>query len=223
MKTGNGYVHKRSVRKILRFRNYSKSKDEKMSCREKLMLFVPWRNEELELVNIDPVKKVEERMIIITENSAPFYHKSRMSEEDIFHEVENAQLETEENVNVEVFMDSLADYIVEEDFISGGSNPTKVVEKFRPNKLFSDEEYLKIMRRLNQKQKQFVYHVLNAFKTNRVIYNFLSGGAGVGKSEVVTAIVQSVLRYTTVSMSFKPDGMPVVVGAPTGKAAFEVL
>jgi len=79
------------------------------------------------------------------------------------------------------------------------------------------------MRRLNKKQKQFVYHVLNAFKNNRVIYNFLSGGAGVGKIEVITAIVQSVLRYATKSMSFKPDNLPVVVGAPTGKAAFEVL
>jgi len=41
----SGFVRKRLVRKILRFRNFKRASDPLNYFREQLMLFAPWRNE----------------------------------------------------------------------------------------------------------------------------------------------------------------------------------
>lgn len=54
-----------------------------------------------------------------------------------------------------------------------------------------DSECRELVQSLNQKQMEFFYHVLHLVKTtNDPIYNFLSGGAGVGKSVLLKALYQ---------------------------------
>lgn len=53
-----------------------------------------------------------------------------------------------------------------------------------------------MVQKLNIEQKQFFYHVLHHMKTKyQPIYPFLSGGAGVGKSHLINALYQAVLKY----------------------------
>jgi hypothetical protein len=80
------------------------------------------------------------------------------------------------------------------------------------------------MRALNEKQRRFVLNVLNLLKTSKEpFYYFLSGGAGVGKSHAITAVVQSYIRYNCQFPTTHPEDICVLVAAPTGKAAFNVF
>ena len=53
-----------------------------------------------------------------------------------------------------------------------------------------DQEYRQLVQTLNQKQKEFFfYHILHLVKTtDKPFYYFLSGGAGVGKSHLISSI-----------------------------------
>nr|KAG5686477.1 hypothetical protein BaRGS_030059 [Batillaria attramentaria] len=55
-----GYIIKRKKSKILRFRNFDQLKDPTNYCREQLMLYHPWRDEETELININHEARYEE-------------------------------------------------------------------------------------------------------------------------------------------------------------------
>jgi hypothetical protein len=46
---------------------------------------------------------------------------------------------------------------------------------------------------------------------------------GVGKSRLIEAIVQSILRHCSKEVGRNLEVFPVVVAAPTGKAAFNVM
>lgn len=61
------------------------------------------------------------------------------------------------------------------------------------------------------------------FKTeDEPLYNFLSGGAGVGKSVVTRAVYQSLIRCLNVKPGSNPDDTKVLLCAPTGKAAHNI-
>jgi hypothetical protein len=80
------------------------------------------------------------------------------------------------------------------------------------------------MRTLNDKQSRFVLNSLHLLKSSSSPFHyFLSGGAGVGKSHVVTAIVQSYIRYHWKIPQINPGHYCVIVAAPEGKAAFSVF
>jgi len=102
-------------------------------------------------------------------------------------------------------------FYFEESFHDNAGKETSRVSQFLPTKTIEEAEYLSIMRSLNHKQRKFVLHVLHCFKTGKKFYHFLTGGAGVGKSQVITAIVQSILRYCNSLPGFHPDYLPVLV------------
>ena len=79
------------------------------------------------------------------------------------------------------------------------------------------------MQSLNEKQRQFFYHVLHSVKTtDKPLRLFLSGGAGVGKSTVTNALYEALIRYLNSIPGENPDDVKVVKAAPTGKAAFNI-
>ena len=87
----------------------------------------------------------------------------------------------------------------------------------------SDEQYRKLVQSLNEKQRQFFYHVLHLVKTSdKPLRLFLSGGAGVGKSTVTNALYEALIRYLNSIPGENPDDVKVVKAAPTGKAAFNI-
>ncbi|VDI33111.1 Hypothetical predicted protein [Mytilus galloprovincialis] len=86
----------------------------------------------------------------------------------------------------------------------------------------SNGKFCAHMRSLNQQQIQFVYNVVHQIKTSdKPVYHFLSGGAGVGKSFVTKALYQMILKF------YKRSGddfttPKVLLMAPTGKAAYHI-
>jgi len=216
----------RLTQKILRFRNYSRCRDEVNYWREQLMLFTPWRNEDEELIHVNVLEKGKQLYDLIFANCKPYYY-NRSVDDDVVHSLlEEAKQIQEFNEATDEGKrdddeDPLSDYIVEHDYT--GNKAPKVVENFMPAKLVDEGEYLKVMRRLNEKQRKFVLHILHCYKEGKITRHFLTGGAGVGKSEVIFAIVQSVLRFENQCAVHNPECCPVMVGAPTGKAAFNVF
>ncbi|XP_035710253.1 uncharacterized protein LOC110853120 [Folsomia candida] len=225
---GSGTVHKRTIRKIIRFRHYGKQADPTNYFREQLMLFVPWRDEKKDLIDIDKLSTALTHQDRLKLNSQPFYFNHDVDDEllqGLLEDADERQLEEEddqpmvendEGVEAE---DYFNDFNVD-DF----APTTSKVERFLPPRLVDENEYLKIIRSLNERQRRFVLNVLHNLKTGKVpFHDFLSGGAGVGKSHVVTAIVQSFMRYCSKFPNVNPDQLCVLVAAPTGKAAFNVF
>ena len=76
-------------------------------------------------------------------------------------------------------------------------------------------------RRLNLIQRRIFLHTLHCFKTNKQLpmYLYIGGGAGVGKSTVIRALYEGLVRYFNSLPSTNPDAIKVLLAAPTGKAA----
>jgi hypothetical protein len=232
LRDGTGYLRKKRVRKIIRFRHYGAKEDPVNFYREQLMLFVPWRNEEAEL--LDPststIQMATDMKQLIHVNSKPFYFNrdfDDLSLTSLMNEIES-ELEdnrADDNILVENDMElTEAGGIYEENFEEDVSTGNVKVQQFLPPRAVDDDIYRKLMRTLNDKQRRFVLNTLHLLKSSSSPFHyFLSGGAGVGKSHVVTAIVQSYMRYHGKIPQINPDHYCVIVAAPTGKAAFNVF
>jgi hypothetical protein len=227
----SGFMRKRNIRKIIRFRHYGKMEDPHNYYREKLMLFVPWRNEDAELLDpgIDIMQRIAVSEQLIHENSKPFYYDIDVNDEKLTNIVNEVQDDIDRNEDDNRIVQNEMELIEEdisfeqhfdEDVMSGNIR----VEQFLPPRAVPDDEYRCLMRTLNEKQRRFVLNSLHLLKTNAApFYFFLSGGAGVGKSHALTAIVQSYMRYCGRIVDINPEHFCVIVAAPTGKAAFNVF
>ena len=87
--------------------------------------------------------------------------------------------------------------------------------------MMADKDYTDLVRSLNLKQREIFYFVIKCIKTAaEPFYIFLTGGAGVGKTAVVTAVYQMAIRHLNKRAGVNPDEIKVLLGAPTGKAAY---
>lgn len=190
------------------------------------MLFVPWRNEKDELIDIDSIKKAEEHMDTIKANSSPFYENKEIDDGILgtyITEIENDESVEEQEV-VENEMQVIDDDNYAESFLTGKPSKSGVAEKFLPPKWIPNSEYHAIMRTLNDKQRRIVTEITHRLKKDEEPFHiFLTGGAGVGKSRVITAITQTYLRYCNKFDNLPTEDINVIVSAPTGKAAFNVF
>ena len=76
---------------------------------------------------------------------------------------------------------------------------------------------------LDLEQKEFFYHALHFIKTSdEQFYCFLSGGAGVGKSRLTTALYQAALKYYNTRDGVNFAETKVFMLSPTGKAAYNI-
>ena len=99
--------------------------------------------------------------------------------------------------------------------------------------LLTPEEYRAAIRGLNSKQRQVVmFHrewcksAITALRSGRPVkpYRvFLSGPGGVGKSHVISLIRNDTVKLLRLSGQLEPDDVIVLLTAPTGGAAFNIL
>jgi hypothetical protein len=137
-------------------------------------------------------------------------------EEETLENMEEEELVENEN-------EMINDYVVEENLTQEKYTSNKM-QQFMPPRMIEEAEYLNVMRTLNQLQRRIVLDTLYKMKTSsEPFYTFLSGGAGVGKSHAITAIVQSCLRFQAKLPTTNPEEICILVTAPTGKAAFNVF
>ena len=226
----SGYMRRRVVRKIIRYRHYSKNEDTINYWREQLMLFLPWRDEDRELLdkNIDVIAKASENHDIIIENSKDFIFNREIDEDNLLGDLMNDTDDEDDEDDVGSDFEDQEEIVDQNEIYhfpetDDQTSARAKSDQFLPPKMMEKADYLMLMRSLNEKQRRFVLHNLHLFKTSDdPFYSFLSGGAGVGKSHVIKAIVQSFLEFFSKFRNLNPDSICVLVAAPTGKAAFNI-
>jgi hypothetical protein len=230
MKNGKGWIKKRTKKKIIRFRNFKLHQDAENYYREQLMLFLPWSNEEEDLIHINHEETFELNKDSIRQKRSEYVHREANEFEKALEEHREKDNDDDDDIddaNVEYDQDKNEFLIYEtgnsqgDIFLEMGINTrTEKVEHFNVPKLIPDDDYQRLMRSLNNNQRKYTLNVMNLIKDgDQQFFHFINGGAGVGKSTLIKAVYQSILRFHNSLPGSNPDAIRVALCAPTGKAA----
>ncbi|KAG5679958.1 hypothetical protein PVAND_009493 [Polypedilum vanderplanki] len=235
LKNNSGYLTVRRRPKIIRYARFNRHEDEANYFREMVLLFLPWRNEDEEVESQDCAKKFKENEAIIKRNYDK-YNAISLDIDAILQEIQNdrnaeenieAESNNRENVdpnflNAYDFDDNIVpNAAVEMGLEAPGADIT--ASRYQVPNMIRDDEYLELCDSLNTLQRDFLMHLINDFKSgsNLPVYYFLSGGAGVGKSRLINAIYQSIVRLYR-SEPGPVDSNEVLLVAYTGMAAHNI-
>ena len=188
------------------------------------MLYVPWRKEPD--INDDLKAIFLENKELIIQNSA----KYNVMTESLMQQFESYEKDEDENKKDEEEEEKLDEIVSEIGVLEqmGLQNPNQnqcQLEKWRPPPLMEDSEYFKLMRTLNKGQRKYCMNLLHLFKVKSKklpIYHYIAGGAGVGKSLLIKAIQQTLLRWLTKTAGFDPNKISILLSAFTGLAACNI-
>jgi hypothetical protein len=105
---------------------------------------------------------------------------------------------------------------------SSTSEMVKVVNLLRS--FVDDPTFFGLVRKLNVEQRLFYNHILFCVLrfAEQQLKSFLTGGAGMGKSVLTSALFQGLTRWYNDQPEMDKSSIKVLVLAPTGAAAFEV-
>ena len=246
---GNMKLVRRKKSKIIRTVRFNKNKDSENYFREQLMLYVPWRNEEKDLIgNCSSYQESFFNCQHVVRNIKQKYEMHTDLIDKALEDIESSNVPEHEadygNVAPNAQHNDEQDVLV-------GTNDSELLACFEPGndklhsqydlldesgifprtnddtdvviKRLNDINYRQIVRLLNKEQMEFFYHVLHCAKISDEPVNlFLSGGAGVGKSTVTNALYEALTRYFNRVPGENPDHISVLKLAPTGKAAFNI-
>lgn len=243
-------MRKRKKQKVLRYCRISKNTDEEQHYRGLIMLFTVWRNEERDLLGgfnayKDSYNSKKDEIL----SNQRKYEAITLDLNDILVENDDdtgsiwdsvaPEAQHQENIDMAEGQTSSSMYgCFNADENAGterhnsyaydlgqdiGVARRQLETDYRVVNEVSNEEFLEMVLALNHKQKEFFYHVLHWVKTKEVpLYNFLSGGAGVGKSVLLRTLYQALLKYYNKNPGENPDDEKILLCAPTGKAAHNI-
>ena len=236
---------KRKKPKAIRSARYHKDKDPENHCREQLMLYTPWRKEATDLIK--DCQTYQERFEQVKDDTLSNRQQYEYHSEILDKAMEDMNSSECDNFD---YVAPNTEHINKQD-CAIKDKPSELFGCFDPGKnkehsqydllddigifprssdeeqllikRISDDDYYALVHSLNEKQRQFFYHVLHSIKTkDDPLRLFLSGGAGVGKSTVTNALYEALIRYLNSVAGDTPDDVKVVKTAPTGKAAFNI-
>ena len=243
-RTKNGIKYKkRKVPRIIRYVKYNKKKDPENYFREQLMLFVPWRNEQKDLLHSFDTYKAHYnsvQMSLIPKRNEYEHHieeleLARQMMEDEQREYdqtapnakqENREAEEEGSKESEQFVYFNPSRVVEHRHYDIGielQSTCSVPPVETTGIMLPDDEYLTLLRSLNLRQREFFNHIVHWIKCkDEPVYAFLTGGAGVGKSVVIRALYQTLYRILNLKDGENPDDKRILLCAYMGFAAFNI-
>ena len=252
LKDGLGKMQKRKQESVIRYPKYNIEKNSEKYYRAKLMLFVPWREENNiigESANFQ--EQYRQHLEMITENETHYTKNGPSFEQAIqdlnefgppvhaFNNVapatEQQRLEDEQEGFIEERHLEQQD-LDENAELMNRKNGTGIAERFdvqADNNLMSSGDYNKKMQKLNNEQRNIVqYHrhwcksVVLALKGNKpapkAYRAFVSGPGGVGKSHVIELLKNDTIRLLRYLPSVQPQDILCLLTAPTGTAAFNI-
>ena len=177
MTDGFGKMHKRRREAVIRFKKYNKDKEPSNYYRARLMLYYPWRNENVDLIGEFPnyLQHYESVSGIVIANEAKY---SVTSEMDVEYDENGPSQHVWEGLtpgNEESRLRSLQDNEVtltnvnREDLVNNSELMTessnspslllKTYESAANKEIIPPDEYRKLFKQLNAKQRGFIlYH-----------------------------------------------------------------
>jgi len=112
------------------------------------------------------------------------------------------------------------EYVV---FVDLGIDCVLKSTSFLRHKLFETDKYKSMIRNLNDVQRRIFLHTTHLLKTEQTpFYEFATGKAGVGKTQVILSIVQHMLRFYQQLDRYSAEDNWIIVCAPTEQAAFNL-
>ncbi|XP_054711012.1 uncharacterized protein LOC129220608 [Uloborus diversus] len=227
LRDGSGYVHRQNRGKIIRYRNFSKESESYNFYRENIMLFLPWMDEVNDILKQNVESKYQLHEVEIKTKAAE-YNASKMREalSSAMQEAQNAVFDETEKMeqvlenDFEIFRIGCADTDI---FANAGEEAIcKTAQNFQPARQVPHDEFLNMVRSLNVEQRQYFLHAVHSLKTRRTFHEFVTGGAGTGKSHLIKTIYQACIRHFSGLPGADPDKVSVILCAPTGKAAYNI-
>ena len=241
----NGIVYRRrKTPRVIRFVKYSRDGDYENFCRERLMLYHPWKNESTDLQVNGSSAEMYERVERKLQIKVLEYEKSReqldLAQEnldedgdgctDVCPNVQQAERDdalcpTRQSEEFTFFDPDRPRHLREYDIGADVGLPPnaqmEVGDMLRGR--MADDEYGLMVRKLNIEQREFFLHVVEWIRTKaEPLHVFLSGGAGCGKSVVVDCVYQNLHRHLCSSEGENPEDCRILLAAPTGKAAYNI-
>ena len=234
---------KRKKTRIFRSVRYNMEKDPENYYREQLVLYIPWRNEHKDIIS--SCKTFQERYGQVESLLA-----SKKKQYEYHAEILDKATDDMNNDDISQPVAPTAEHLNDQDRATK-TKPNELFGYFDPGtnkqhshydlyddmgilrrcnddgelvqRCLNDSDFRKLVQSVNLKQREFFYHVLHSMKTkDKLLYLFLIGGAGVGKSTVTNALYEALIRYLNVIPGESQDEVKVLKVAPTGKAAFNI-
>ena len=238
-------VRKRTKSKVIYSHVTPINDDREEHFREKIMLYTCWRDDNNDFITgfqtfedsyMAKAKTIRANMSQYEKTDAAFYESILTNLEEaqtasaIHPEAQHQELiDLEEGSARSVTLDCFDPGVgsnEQEDYDLGddlGISRRRVCSDVLPQREIDTEQYLKSVRNLNTEQKHFFYHILHKVKTKSLpFYTFLSGGAGCGKSVLIRALYQALLKYFNHARHEDPGTVKLLLCAPTGKAAHNI-
>ena len=228
----------RTRERIIRYVGFKKEMNEAEYFREMVMLFLPWRNEEDDILNADTKEIFKINRNEILEKYARYNSIGPEKLEKLLEEVdENLKDLNEEEIRRFYDLQEVDDHLIpkvdvfEELGINRNVDGKTTAKKdnsyvlTKPSKINQQELYEKIMK-LNEKQQLIVQHIYHYAKTRDEEMNLptpkilLLGPAGTGKSLTIETINQLLTHFYDFTLGQNEDSAKVLLAAYTGVAAF---
>ena len=221
--------------------NYNKNKDQENHYRERLMLFLPWRDEETDLKG--NCESFKERYMMEKDDIKKIHVHYEKFNEDFEEAIENGisrEYEDISSVNGEEVEnnsfgffdpdrdDNLKQYDIGPDLYIG--NKKKKLQKRRYDTEvdwsglhMNRDEYRSVMQMLNNKQYELCSHVMEQLENNcEQMLIFIEGGAGVGKTLLGHALCETITRFHIKKAGNADNNEHILILAPTGMAAYHI-
>ena len=247
IKIKNKTIKLRKHRKVIRFVNYKYKVDPENYCREKLLLYIPWQQNELKILEkfktyIDAYnhfqKQIHEKMKIYEPAAQIIEHALLEYEEHPDKFIPNSSSTIEDNINsiipeTDVIDDSykflipddnteMNNYDLQQDLKIQKYNYIDSIQT-KPN-ILDNTELIKLINSLNCKQYEFFLYIMQQQLHNEDQQTLvcLHGGAGTGKSYALKAIYQGLNKILNQKPGQQTNDLTTLLIAPTGKAAHNI-
>ena len=227
-------IKKRSQARIIRSVWFNKESQPGKHYRELIMLFTPWRNEQVDLMGNyssfeehyearrDEISEQMQQSAVCSEDLNEIQHHLQECDDDAYDTIAPVTQDTERRNENEGNTDTNPalneTYDISEDL--GIPSRLRNNEPLILNEM-QDDEYRCLVQMLNKKQREFFYHASHLMKiSDNPFYAFLSGSGGVGKSHLIKSIYQAALKHYNKRAGEDFRRVQVLLLAPTGKAAY---
>ena len=243
VKLKNGIsIRRRKNKRVIRYVGYSKKTNTENYYREKILLFLPWRSEETDVLGGHATfeQHYTSKGYVIKAKQVQYEHYIEELEE-AQHHAESECIDFDEvapNTQHMEVQDEMEGVHPSDEFVHFDPDtqehrtydigpdiglPRAVSDVETSAVRIPQDEYYGLLRSLNEKQREFHDHVTRWIRTkDEPLYAFLNGGAGTGKSVVIDAIYQTLHRLLCSEEGENPDDARIMLCAYTGKAAYNI-
>ena len=220
----HGWMTKRTERAVLRY--YLPFEDEVEMARGLCILFLPFRNEMIDIHNKDPIKLLAKNHEIINNNRMKFEKNNMINEmiKRIEHENANAEESDDETEDCREEETTEKYQILEQQEAYDKQKACEVLPKDDTNLNYLDPvELRKYITSLNSQQRQIFDDIMERVTAGDLEDNpfhcYIAGEAGTGKSHLLKLLIYAI-RQLKAKSGQDLDKPSVIVMAPTANAAF---